>query len=243
MPTLRSGLNLQRCNRDGNGSKKSSPSSKPGGSTAGGALGNAYGNWDITQTNTDGSSSTGGYQSDVKIKFNPEATQVDCDEIAFVQNVRFIDSSTKKSKEVRANFLNRITKTGWTIDRLDKKKYGWYGYNNNGKPSGTVTPGSSPKPLKSAELSDTPGWNVPNLIWEFETCSICKTGTDSSLAYGCLTWGFDVDASNKLKSHKPAHQNKPSPEFTEAIKQWNVQAAGPKAKRNAPDQVPLGPFR
>jgi outer membrane protein OmpA-like peptidoglycan-associated protein len=207
-----------------------------------------FGLWKISQTVTHGTvtkagAGAAGYSSDVGITFSPEAKTVACDEIAFVQTVRSIDPVTKVANEPRANFKNRMTKTGWTLDRLDARKYGWYGYNNNGKPSGTVSPGASPKPLRDARLSDTPGWNVPNLIWDFETCAICKSGTQANQLYGSLTWGFDADAKNRLTKHRPMEFARPTTEFMDAVKQWNVQAKGPKAKRNAPDQVPLGPFK
>jgi hypothetical protein len=207
-----------------------------------GALGRAKSKkWALTQTNTDGSAGSN-YASDVAIKYNPDAGQDNCDEIAFVQNVRVIDA-TGASQDPRSNFKNRITSSGWTIDRLEQKKYGWYGYNNDGRPSGTVTPGKSPKPVVAAEMTDKPQWNVPNLTFDFETCAVCKNGTDRSKVYGCLTWGFDVDSANKLKSHSQNETAAPSAEFSEAIKQWNAQAAGPAGKRNDPNQQPLGSFK
>jgi hypothetical protein len=223
VPRLRSGLALQRC--------------------GGGGLSNQYGRWTISQSNTDAASAGGMYESDVDITYNPEKSKVNCDEIAFVQNVRILDKATKKSAEYMPNYVNRMTGSGWTLDRIDKRKYGWYGYNDNGKPSGTVSPGSSPSPHRAATLADTPRDNLSNVTWGFETCAICKDGTDLSKVYGCSLWGFDVDANNKLKSQTPSLVDAPTAEFNESIKQWNIQAKGPAAKRNAPDQVELGPFR
>lgn len=205
-----------------------------------------FGKWQIDQTVTNGTVHPGGagnarYSSNVTIKYSPDRATVNCKEIAFVQAVRLIDAKGV-SADTRANFQARMTKTGWTVDRLDQRKYGWYGYNNNGKPSGTIQPGSSPKPLTDARLSDTPGWNVPNLQWDFETCAICKTGTQNNLIYGSLTWGFDVDAANKLTKHRPVEYKRPTAEFLQAVVKWNVQATGPAANRNAPNQQKLDPF-
>lgn len=201
-----------------------------------------YGTMKVTQANTDGSS-TSSYASDITVTFTPNKKKAKADEIAFVQNVRVVDTGTSNSRDDRDNFKNRRTPKGWTIDRLDARKYGWYGYNNDGRPSGTVSPGSSPSPLKDATMTDRPSWNVPSLSWEFETCAIAKAGADSGTIYGCITWGFDADANNKLTSHRTSETSKPSAEFNDAIKAWNTQAAGPEAKRNATDQQSLGPFK
>jgi hypothetical protein len=200
------------------------------------------GKWETNQVDQDGSPTTN-YRSDVSIKYHPKASMIDCGEISFVQNVRVIDTGAKVSKDPRQNFKDRITKTGWTIDRVMDRAYGWYGYNNDGKPSGTVTPGKSPTPLVSAAMTDGPQWNVPNVTFDFETCVICKAGKDAKKVYGCSTWGFDVDASSKLKSHELGKSNAPSAEFSEAVKKWNEQAAGAESKRNEPKQKPLGPFK
>jgi hypothetical protein len=223
IPQLRSGLALQRC--------------------SGGGLSNQYGRWRISQSNADAAAAGGQYSSTVGITYDPAKEKVDCKEISFVQSVRILDKATKKSAEYVPNYVNRLTGTGWTLDRIDKRKYGWYGYNDDGKPSGTVSPGSSPAPLKSATMTDVPRDSLSNVTWGFETCAVCKDGTDVSKVFGCLAWGFDVDASNKLTSLKPSLQDAPSAEFNESVVKWNAQAAGPAAQRNAPDQVPLGPFK
>jgi hypothetical protein len=92
-------------------------------------------------------------------------------------------------------------------------------------------------------MGDRPGWSKKNTTFEFETCAICKDGTDVGNIYGCVTWGFDVDASHKLKSHYLMKWDSPSAEFSKSVEQWNAQAKKPEAKRNDPDQQPLGPFK
>lgn len=174
--------------------------------------GENFGGWTFTQVNTDGSA-TSAYQSDVKIKFSPMDTKVNCKEIAFVQSVRVIDPDTKVNKDPTASAKERMTTSAWNIDRFEHRKFGWYGFNNDGSPSGNVTPGKSPSPLTPAEMTDRPGWNKKNTTFEFETCSICKDGTDVGKIYGCVTWGFDVDASHKLKSHYLMKWDSPSAEF------------------------------
>jgi hypothetical protein len=226
MPAIRSGLQVSRCSKDK--TAKPTPAAPSG----------KKGTWSISQNNTDGAT----YQSVVGLKFDPDPAVVNCDEIAFVQNFRVIDSGGA-SVDPRSNFQNRITSTGWTIDRLDQRKYGWYGFNNDGNPSGTVTPGKTGPPKKAAEMSDKPGASIASVEWDFETCAICKGGTDASTVYSCYTWGFDVDGSNKLTSRANTELVAPSAEFTDAVDKWNAQAAGDAAKRNDPNQQSLGPFK
>jgi hypothetical protein len=200
--------------------------------------GNQYGDWDFTQTNTNAAGAGGRYDSEAKVVFHPK-NKCDCDEIAYVQNTRTTDTTTGAYYEPRSNFENRATKNGWTIDRIDQRKYGWYGYNNDGTPAGNVSPGNT---NTDATLLDDPGDSAVNQRWEFETCAICKKGKDSGTAYGCITWGFTVDKDGNLTSLKSGFGGGPSKDFNSAVDSWNNQAKGPADKRNDPGQVPLGPF-
>lgn len=195
--------------------------------------------WSISQANTDGTP----YASDVDITFNPDKDTTNCSEIAFVQSVKFMDATSRTSVETIPNYVSRRTNTGWTLDRVDQRSYGWYGYNNNGRPSGNVSPGSSPTPLRSATLHDRPSDSTSNTIMQFETCAICRAGTDVNKVYSCFHWGFSADAANHLESLPTSEAAAPSAEFAESVRQWNVQAAGPAATRNDPAQQQLGPFR
>jgi outer membrane lipoprotein SlyB len=196
------------------------------------------GTWAITQANTDGAN----YSSDVHLTFTPDTTKVDCGEIAFVQTVKFSDRTTHRSVETIPNYVQRRTAAGWTLDRIDQRSYGWYGYNNNGLPGGNVTPGST-RPLTPARLHDTPSDVRPDSTFEFETAAICRSGPQANQLLGVFTWGFDVDAASHLTSRPTSDGNEPSAEFNDAVKNWNIQATGPAANRNDPAQQQLGPFR
>jgi hypothetical protein len=202
---------------------------------------NDFGSFDFMQENFHAPTPGDTYASDVKITFNPAKKTVQSDEIAFVQNVRILDEGGK-SFDPRDNFKNRKTKDEWTIDRLDNRKSGFYGYNNDGKPSGTVTPGKSPSPWKAAEMTDRPSFNKPNTRWEFETEAISKSGSQAGQIYAGLTWGFRVNDKNQLTSIPAKQLNKATAEFHDAVDAWNKQAEGPEAKRNHKDQEKLGPF-
>jgi hypothetical protein len=204
------------------------------------AIARMYGSLSISQTLVSGTATTG-YQCSVTITFTPTA-QVNAISIAFVQNVRVVSSGTGASADPRPNFVNRRTRSGWTIDRLPSRRSGWYGYNNTGVPGGTVTPGRGPSPLVNAVMHDTPQWNILETRWDFETCAIAKEGPDGGRIYGCIMWGFTVDAANQLTAHPVRHSRRPSADFGDAVAAWNTQASGPVGNRNDPSQQPLGPF-
>jgi outer membrane lipoprotein SlyB len=195
------------------------------------------GRWAIAQQNHDGPN----YSSDVDITFTPDPERVDCPEIAFVQTVKFSDNSTNQSVETIPNYVRRRTATGWTLDRIDQRSHGWYGYNNNGLPGGNVTPGKT-SPLTPARLHDSPSDVRPNSTFEFETAAICRSGPHANQLLGAFSWGFDVDAVNHLTSRATSESYSPSSEFNSAVRSWNLQAAGPAAGRNDPAQQQLGPF-
>ncbi len=209
---------------------------------------NEYGDWDITQTNHDAARAGGQYSSSVTIKFIPNKDKVCCDEIVFIQMARFIDSN---GSMVATPDRRRATRSGWSIDRVNNRKSPYYGYDNSGRPSALITPGSSPTPYGEATLRDTPGANAPNVKWQFETVATCKKGRDAdhpphmeANVYGALTWGFDVDGAGKLTSHSPIATNLESYSFMDAVDAWNKQAMGPDALKNDPDQekIKIYPF-
>ena len=205
--------------------------------------GNKFGHWDLTQVNTNGANSSAIYASEVNIAFKPEAATADATEIAFVQNVQILDSGNQ-SFENRDNFKNRMTDDGSTIDRVADRKYGYYGYNNDGNASATTKPGTTAtKPPTPATMYDKPSFNKPETKWSFEAAATAKTGADAGTIYGALQWGFDVDKDNKLTSHKAKHLDKQTAGFDKAVAKWNEQAKGDESKRNHKDQVELGPFK
>jgi Domain of unknown function (DUF4157) len=194
--------------------------------------------WSISQTNKDGSP----YSSDVRLTFTP-TTSMNCPEIAFVQTVKHIDTATNKSANVRPDYVSRMTASNWSLDRMSAQQYGWFGYNNNGTPNGTMSPGMAPSPLAPARLHDKPTQNVPSCSYDFETCAICRSGSEANKIYGALRWGFDVDAAKHLTSHEATEADTPSTEFSQAVANWNLQAKGPAAQRSDPNQQQLGPFQ
>lgn len=188
------------------------------------------------QANTDGTP----YNSDIRLTFTP-TSEMNCGEIGFVQAVRHVAAKGGASLNTTQGYTGRMTKAGWTVDRKFGNADGWYGYNNNGTPGGSVSPGSAPTLLIPATMHDRVIQGVSDCSFDFETCAICKAGQDAGKVYSAFHWGFDVDAANHLTSHKTSESGSPSAQFAEAIASWNVQAAG--TAPNAPGQKPLGPFK
>ena len=54
-----------------------------------------------------------------------------------------------------------------------------------------------------------------------------------------VTWGFTVDADLKLNELARVVTNKQTDEAKTAVGNWNTQASGPTADRNAPGQKSL----
>jgi hypothetical protein len=213
--------------------------------------GNQFGGWNIDQKNHDAPTAGDQYWSRAKITFFPSPNTVDSTEIGFVQTFRVVDASGGNA-DARPTFKNRQTKDHTAVDALEKS--GWVGYDDKNVPYDAVPPGETqPVPIvapgkcpvdyKPATTNDAPGWNQPNLKFWLETAAAAKAGKDAGKIYGSLSWGFDVDSKNKLKSHTPTFNTKVGSSFNEAVDAWNKQAAGPQADRQTPDQEKLGPFK
>ena len=102
--------------------------------------------------------------------FNPNACSATCtcNQVAYIQIVRIIDTSTGNFLSPSTDQTNRevtgdpdATQNGWAVDRIDNRVWGYYGRNNDGSFASYLTPGSSTTP---AVLGDEPsGW--PDNSW------------------------------------------------------------------------------
>lgn len=159
---------------------------------------------------------------------SPNATTV-----AFVQIVRIIDRTDGSFLAPSTEQFNRIitgnTNTplnGWAIDRLTDRVWGYYGRNNNGAFSGTVTTGSS---TSTGTLRDSPaGW--PNQSWfDAVTVPVCLVGNAAcqDRLVGYFYWLFIVDTSGTVGN--PFNQigvdwNQDAVDA--AVVEWNNDATG-----------------
>ena len=196
----------------------------------------------ITQTLNSAPAAGGKYSSHVEITFVPDA-RVRAKEIGFIQSTRWTRTGTGTTESVdpREGIAPRLTQDAWAIDRLPWKTQGWYGFVTNTTAGGTVTLGSAPPPV-NATMTDEPFWNQPNIRIEFETAAVGRAGRDEGKVYKVITWGFEVDASNRLTALPHAEADHESPAFQAAVAAWNAQAAGPIGRRNHPVQKQLGPL-
>ena len=188
------------------------------------------------------------YDVPIELTFKPDPAAVAAEEITWIQTVRTIDMPAGTLNEPRPEFAARATPSNWMLDRVEQRKYGWYGFNNDTTAGTNVRPWKKTAPKQAAWMYDAPSWNVPNMKWEFEAAAVCRTGSaDTStrkgdkpgFVYAVVTWGFDVGANGEVKTHKIKVWNKPTSEFMGAVGQWNAQARDELAVMNDPNQEEL----
>lgn len=126
--------------------------------------------------------------------------------IAYVQIIRIIDQDTGAFLQPNSDQQNRIVTgqsaslNGWAIDRLSGRVWGYYGRNNDGTFSATLTTGSN---TTDAILRDTPsGW--PDNSW-FDAVSVpvCLVGdaTCQDRLIGYYFWLFIVDSAGVVSGN------------------------------------------
>jgi hypothetical protein len=203
------------------------------------APGRAYGEIKAeVGTIKNGDKSTGAYfEYPIKVIFKPDKSAVNADEIAFIQSVRVVGTASGSNKSPYGT--KRMTGKNTKVDRLTGREQGWYGYNDDDTPSGTVQAWRKADPDKEAWLEDTPSADYENTTYEFETAAVCKSGPDKGTVYAVLKWGFTTDSDLKVTGAPNKVFNKMSKEFSAAVDKWNEQAKGAAADRNAPGQKEL----
>lgn len=191
---------------------------------------------------------------DMWIQFSPDTTVVDCPEIAVVQVVRLTTTATGANAEILQHLLNRQTPDAWAIDRIEDRRFGFYGYGNTGTASGdpgtranpvaggNIRPGSS-DPRQDMHYFDGPQTRLRGVTFEFETAIVARRGPQAGLVYSVVTWGFQVAADGTVTHRAVATTDRISANFRAAREAWNTQARGPRASRNDPRQVALPSLR
>ncbi|MDQ4105179.1 MAG: hypothetical protein M3186_16245 [Actinomycetota bacterium] len=209
------------------------------------AAGTAFGRLEIeVDEGVDGDQTSGTwYAYKINITFMPDTAVVDADEIAFIQTVRLVETASGSDKHPEEKCKKRQTPSATHVDRLRGKKQGWYGMNDNGTGSGTLTAWKRSAPAMPARMQDRASWNEPNTTWQFEAMVVCRSGADAGKVYVAATWGFTVGADLKLTEQARIVTNKQSSEAAMAVRRWNDQAAGSAFYRNAQGQMPLPPLK
>ena len=179
-------------------------------------------------------------QYDVRLEFLPYDI-VDCDQIALTQTavgstagVLAFASAARRSRSLSAAEGTE----GVGIDRLSGRSQPYYGTENTGAASPGMTHFGSHTPRAHADrawLEDAPGFDgstpassrTPGMTdsTHFETCAICTRGRDQTAYYGCVSWGYDIDAANKFTEDTFGRVSKgtPSADFLAAARKWNAQ--------------------
>jgi hypothetical protein len=177
-----------------------------------------------------------GITNSVSFAFNPAtcgAGQCTTSSIAYVQMIRTFDISTGNymtpNSEQTARMVTGNATTafnGWAIDRLTARDWGYYGRNDDGTFSSTLTPGSN---TVAAVLRDAPsGW--PDGSW-FDAVSVpvCIDAGSSCVnrLLGYYYWQFFVGQDGSVGNPldlvaRQWHQDA----FDLALAEWNTDAAG-----------------
>ena len=209
------------------------------------AAGAAYGNLETkVDERIDGDKATGTWFTyKINITFTPDIAVVDAEEIAFIQTVRLVESTSGANKDPEETNKKRQTPSATSVDRLSGKQYGWYGMKDDGTGSPQLTAWKRCAPATSATMLDRSSWDQPNTMWQFETMVVCRCGADAGKVYAVVMWGFTVDADLKLTELPRLVTNKQTTEATAAVARWNDQAAGSAFHRNAPGQRSLPALR
>jgi hypothetical protein len=204
------------------------------------APGAAYGNVVVKPSPPiDGDPATGRpYERGMAFEFWPDLAVIDADQIAFIQTVRVVATATSNNLDPDRDNQGRQTPAHTSVDKT-KGEQGWYMMDDDQTGSGSLTIWDRANPATPAWMLDRPSGTVTNSTWQFETAVVCCAGADLGKVYATVTWGFTVDARQKVKPIDPVVTNKPTREFSFAVTLWNMQAAGPVADRQSPNQQPL----
>jgi hypothetical protein len=172
----------------------------------------------------------------VELAFSPKAS-VTCEDIGWIQAAQVVDSDgesiyryTKGTAEGDA----RRTPLQWIIDRRDGAPSPFYGFVKKGggvaADPGLTKVGGLTKADPVALLKDFPTIEG-EMVAKFESCAVCRGGTDAGRVFGCASWGFTGYADKTAKLHPASFSSKPSAKFNAAATKWNEWNEGLSAKR------------
>jgi hypothetical protein len=212
--------------------------------TTGTALATTYG--DLTFTRYDKTDAnppaTPRYSVNVELRFLPKTT-VPCTDVAFMQSMQTLDAAgNSQQNTVNSEQDARQTPLAWSIDRVAGAPSPFYITGRDPVSGGTVDvpgwgrAGSGGATPSAASLIDQPSWNRANDA-NFESCVVCRSGTNRGQVYGCATWGYTADAAGKVTLKPRTFRQMPSDRFEEARAAWNTwRSTVPAATR--PEEAP-----
>lgn len=170
----------------------------------------------------------------LRIEMTPNKL-VGSSEIGFVQAFRAGKSDTEWSTKKGDPYLSesegeRVTKSGWAVDRANAKrdKTPFFGMfkDDKGKLKQYATSRVGKFGGPTVMMSDTPGVADPYKIQFSATAKDIKTGSD----YGAVAWGFEYNSSKKISTEEtPSLLDATSERIkgrTAAFEKWNQDVAG-----------------
>jgi hypothetical protein len=180
------------------------------------------------------------YGLHVALNFLP-STSVDCNDVTFIQSAQNVDpTGVSQLSHVGADVNARATPQAHTIDQSPGGRSPYYIADTDA--AGVITDNTSLQvghggatPL-AATFTDFPGANHAG-TFHFETCAVCRSGTNIGQVYGCATWGFQGDAAGVVTAGPRSTRDTPSENFGAAVAGWNRwRAAQPAATQ--PLEIP-----
>ncbi len=175
-------------------------------------------------------STVNGLDMNLSYDFNPAdcGSNCSCNTVAYIQIVRTVDMEDSTYIYPSSEKEERANDNGWYIDRLEGKKWGYYGRNDDGSFASTLDPGSENDP---AILFDAPsrGEAEPwiDIWWQAVSVPVCiqnGSGCENKLL-GYYFWSWVVEPSGVVNDpiHAIAWEDHDG-EVDLAVEKWNIQA-------------------
>jgi hypothetical protein len=191
------------------------------------------GEFDLHDNGVQDTSAQNGWSMDLDFAFTPSECNntCTCDLTAFVQIVRSVSLEDGTYLYPTSEKEDRATATGFYLDRLAGKIWGYYGRNDDGSFAGSVTTGSD---TSTANLIDFPRrpesrpWL--DFIWMAVTVPVCIDNPDSACndhLLGYYEWAWSVDDVGTVPW--TIHFISPKgwkDDFDDAVARWDLQAPG-----------------
>jgi hypothetical protein len=160
--------------------------------------------------------------------------EVACDEVLFVQAVQVLSPDGRRLHDtVSQELAARASSDGWSIDQDENVTSPYYivqrdvrGNEAPRKEMGSVGRGGSVP--REASMLDTPNTSQ-SMVTHFESCAVCRSGSNKGQVYGCATWGFSY-VGGKMTLMPRGFADEPSEEFRGAASGWNRRMAEKRAE-------------
>lgn len=212
--------------------------------TTGTAVKGTHGELTFTQySKTDAPGAGSIYSIRVVLSFLPKST-IACNDIVYLQAGQALDPTGASLLPLVGPEINeRSTPMAWSIDHAEGTHSPYYltetdpGTKAMRDDARFGTAGGGGATPKAATLDDTPKFNKP-ANFHFESCAVCRSGTDVGKVFSCATWGYSADALGKIKLFPRSVHDTPSWIFKaagEGWNKWNKKNATTPARLNVPE--------